>query len=105
MQFSLRRRDGAGGFLLPERPAPAGEQPVRGDAVLQDQVGKPLHAEDSPAVIRRLLGKVPAIHAKVAADAALSHPPGQSQVLVSLEPAILSSSLPDTIPRYLRAPR
>ena len=61
--------------------------------MIEDQVGQPLDAEDAPGMIRRLLGEVPAVDAKIPADPPLRHAAGHSQVVVCLEPTVRYRSL------------
>ena len=61
--------------------------------MIEDQVGKPLYAEYSPAVVSCLLGEVPAVNPKGPAEAALRHAAGHAQVVVCLEPTVRYRSL------------
>ena len=81
-------REGLVLFSCSEGPAAPGEEPVRGDAVLEDEVGKPLDAEDAPGVVGGLLGEVAPVHAEVPADAPLGDAPREAEVVVGLEPAV-----------------
>lgn len=75
-------------FLFPIRPATPGQQPVSRYPIIQDDVRKPLEADDSARVVLLLLVEIPLIDPQLLAEIHAVSLPSKDKVVIHLKEAV-----------------